>query len=95
MQLFYIPDHNLKDFDIYIGTKLSSGNFVSDGYKLCYHHTGTVSSGTTLSVNCTSVTSGRYLAIQIKGSSKILTLCEVQAFAERGKFLNFVIYAQV
>lgn len=79
------PDNNLHDFDVYIGAKSSHGDFASAGYTLCHHYTGTVASGDIVTVECSTVIHGRYVAIQISGSNQKLTLCEVQVFRELGK----------
>ena len=74
----------MHDFDIYVGNSAANGSFVSNGYALCKHHAGTVSSGEVVVDNCTSIITGRYIVIQIIGNDKTLTLCEVQAFNARG-----------
>ena len=74
----------MHDYDIYVGNSAANGSFISNGYALCKHHAGTVSSGEVVVDNCTSIITGRYIVIQIIGNDKTLTLCEVQAFNARG-----------
>ena len=79
----FFPADTLQDFEIYIGSASADGNFPSNGYKLCKKFPGSVTSGDAIKINCTSVTTGRFVAIQMLGTNKVLTLCEVDVFPSR------------
>ena len=51
-------------------------------YDLCGAYSGTVGAGAKVTIDCDPNIIGRYMVIQIPGSSETLTLCEVEAFGE-------------
>ena len=52
-----------------------------DSYPLCRaQYTGAATDGQILDLECNPGVSGRYVWIQVPGTSEILTLCEVQVF---------------
>ena len=71
----------LHDFDVLVGWGMSLDE-AKQGKNLrrCYHHPGHV--GATATLNCDKIYPTRYVRINKAPNAKILTLCEVEVFAE-------------
>lgn len=69
------------ELTIYVGSVRSDGNFASS-YTECAAAAGPISANT--QVPCDSPVTGRYLAIQMAGSSKQLAMCEVNVYTSQG-----------
>lgn len=77
----------LHDYDIGVTDEPPSSQTPSPvNYDLCHHVVGGAQSVAT--ITCNPVVSGRYVVIQIAGSSEILTLCEVVVYGTEGKTSN-------
>ena len=54
-------------------------------WALCARQPGAFSAGETRKLPCKGPVRGRYVIISIPGKGQILTLCEVQVYAVKGK----------
>ena len=64
--------HSIKSFNI--------STFV---YNRCKYHSGSVSSGGTITLNCDGSNHGRYVYVMLRGKD-FLTLCEVEVYSKKG-----------
>ena len=71
----------LRDFNVLVGWGMSL-NEAKQGKKLrrCYHHPGQVALGATVTLNCDRIYPTRY--VMITQAPKMLTLCEVEVYAD-------------
>ena len=78
----------LHDFTVGLTNELPTPGTGPDklAHQVCYNYSGIFPAAID-TVRCTKVAKGRYLFIQINGSTKdeMLTLCEVKVFAAIGK----------
>ena len=58
----------------------------------CYHHTGEVSSGATVTLNCDMIYPARYVMIDKAANTGPLTLCEVEVYAVPTANSNYDFY---
>ena len=60
---------------------------IPTNYQLCFHYEGRVDAGATETIMCNQSVSprGRYVVVQIPGTNKRLTLCEVKVYG--GEYL--------
>ena len=83
--LLIISAGNLHDFNIFIGSVFTRGNFVSSGYSLCGQKTGQAGAGEWVVITCSSVIGGQYVALQIPGASETLAFCEIAVYMTLGE----------
>ena len=85
-----IADHfsRLEDFVVAFQARQNStqkGPFPED--QICHHHAGYPPANATITVTCRAtmnVTFARYVYVYLKGSERILTLCELEVYEKQG-----------
>ena len=76
-----VTAERLHDFSVgLLDDNPTSTTPVAGEYPLCATHAGSVSAGAKVEMTCSILAKGRYVIVQIPGSSEILTLCEVQVY---------------
>ena len=58
----------------------------------CYHHPGQVSQGATVTLTCERIYPARYVMIDKAPNTDVLTLCEVEIYAEPKANGNYDLY---
>ena len=81
--MFFIKGWRLHDFNVGVtdtDPTIESPNPSPSNYDLCGSYNGVVCDGGIVDMVCDVSTRGRYVIVQILGTSQVLTLCEVQVF---------------
>ena len=78
----FFTEQRLADFAIGVMSTAPPGVIVPGSYELCHQYVG-IELGNA-SITCDNSTVGRYLIVQIAGTNKYLTMCEVLVYAGEG-----------
>ena len=74
----------LRHFDVFLNNLSFDAAKKNRGNKLCMFHRNAVRQRATETLRCKKLTKARFVKFQIRGSG-ILTLCEVEVYAAKGK----------
>ena len=81
-----------QNLTVYVGTNYTEGNYVNAGYRKCgllSDVTG-MSPGDLISISCTGIVTGRYVAIV--AAMDDVVYCEVEVFYHDGKCSFYLTY---